>query len=76
VQKVPPTLPFAKAEGGGNVNKKNEVSEECAHNQHDLCKLEGCVCGCHFIERNGGPTPEEFRGKMRAIKAYEERVIK
>ena len=71
MQKVPPTLPFAKAEGGGNVNKKNEVSEECAHNQHDLCKLEGCVCGCHYIKRNGGMSPEEFKAKMSAIAAME-----
>lgn len=49
-------------------------SDACTHNQHPLCKEQECQCGCHFIERNGGLTPEEFKRKMSAIATMEESI--
>lgn len=44
-------------------------SDACTHNQHPICKEQECQCGCHFIARNNGITPEEW-------KSYQARVAK
>ena len=51
--------------------KSSIFSEACSHNQHDLCNEMECQCGCHYIKRNGGLTPEEFKAQMSAIAAME-----
>ncbi len=38
------------------------VSDPCSHNQHELCSDPDCPCGCHYIERNHGSTPEQLKG--------------
>ena len=53
---------------------KSFYSESCSHNQHPLCKDQDCQCGCHFIERNGGLTPDEFKHYFSAVKEAEEMV--
>ncbi len=50
------------------------ISDPCSHNQHDLCNDAECQCGCHYIKRNGGLTPEEFKAKMEKIAAMEESI--
>ena len=47
------------------------ISDPCSHNQHELCNEQECNCGCHYIKRNGGLTPEEFKTKMSVIAAME-----
>ena len=49
-------------------------SEACLHNQHASCRDQDCQCGCHFIERNGGLTPEEFKSYFSAVKEAEETI--
>ena len=51
--------------------KSSIFSEACSHNQHELCNYPECQCGCHYIKRNGGLTPEEFKAKMEKIAAME-----
>ena len=51
--------------------KSSIFSEACSHNQHELCNEQECNCGCHYIKRNGGMSPEEFKAKMSAIAAME-----
>ena len=41
------------------------ISDPCSHNQHELCNDAACQCGCHYIERHGGLTPEEFKMKLK-----------
>ena len=50
---------------------KSIFSEACHHNQHELCNDTECQCGCHYIKRNGGLSPEEFKTKMSVIAAME-----
>ena len=50
---------------------KSITSDPCSHNQHELCNEQECQCGCHYIKRNGGLTPEEFKAQMSAIAAME-----
>ena len=50
------------------------ISDACSHNQHGLCNDQQCQCGCHYIKRNGGLTPEEFKAKMEKIEAMEESI--
>ena len=50
---------------------KSITSDACLHNQHELCNYPECQCGCHYIKRNGGMSPEEFKAKMSAIAAME-----
>ena len=47
------------------------ISDPCSHNQHELCNDQECQCGCHYIRRNGGLTPEEFKMKMEKIAVME-----
>ncbi len=47
------------------------VSDPCSHNQHELCSDPGCPCGCHYIERNHGSTPEQFKGYMKKMWDFE-----
>lgn len=50
-------------------------SDACHHNQHFLCKeADKCDCGCHFILKNGGLTPEEFKMRMKKEIELEESV--
>ena len=51
---------------------KSFYSDDCLHNQHPLCKNIDCQCGCHYIEKNGGLTPEEFKSYFSAVKEAEE----
>ena len=44
--------------------KSSIFSEACSHNQHGLCYEQECQCGCHYIKRHGGLTPEEFKRKL------------
>jgi hypothetical protein len=53
---------------------KSLYSDACTHNQHPLCRDQNCQCGCHYIEKKGGLTPEEFKHKMGAIAAMEESI--
>jgi hypothetical protein len=50
---------------------KSSISDPCSHNQHEFCKEQDCQCGCHYIKKNGGLTPEEFKAKMSVIAAME-----
>ena len=50
---------------------KSITSDPCSHNQHEFCNEMECQCGCHYIKRNGGMSPEEFKAKMSAIAAME-----
>ena len=50
---------------------KSITSDTCSHNQHELCNDTECQCGCHYIKRNGGLSPEEFKTKMSAIASME-----
>ena len=51
--------------------KSSIFSEVCHHNQHELCNDPECQCGCHYIKRNDGMSPEEFKAKMSTIAAME-----
>ena len=51
---------------------KSSISDPCSHNQHELCNDPECQCGCHYIKRNGGLSPEEFKAKMKVLFASEE----
>ncbi len=55
----------------GGIDMKSIFSEACRHNQHELCNEQECNCGCHYIKKNGGLTPEEFKLKMSAIAIME-----
>ena len=61
-----------------------DISDSCAVGDHVDCdgmvynesngmaEVRGqCNCGCHYIKKNGGLTPEEFKTKMSAIAAME-----
>jgi hypothetical protein len=53
---------------------KSFYSDACTHNQHSLCNKEECDCGCHFIARNNGSSPEEWKAYQAKIKQAEESV--
>ena len=55
----------------GGVDMRSSISDPCSHNQHELCNYPECQCGCHYIKRNGGMSPEEFKAKMEKIAAME-----
>ena len=61
-----------------------DISDSCAVGDHVDCdgmvyneskgmaEVRGqCNCGCHYIKRNCGLTPEEFKTKMSVIAAME-----
>ena len=50
---------------------RSAISDACSHNQHELCNELECQCGCHYIKRNDGLTPEEFKAKMETIASME-----
>lgn len=51
---------------------KSFYSDACTYNQHTLCNDQECQCGCHFIARNGGKSPEEFKMRLKKVAELEE----
>jgi hypothetical protein len=43
-------------------------SDACTHNQHLLCKEEGCQCGCHYLKIDRKEL-EALKGKVRKEEA-------
>ena len=57
---------------GGNEAESSLEYKETYYESKGMTEVRGqCNCGCHYIKRNGGPTPEEFKAKMSAIAAME-----
>ena len=53
---------------------KSSISDPCSHNQHELCNDTECQCGCHYIKRHGGLTPEEYKERMKTLAVMEESI--
>ena len=53
---------------------KSITSDPCSHNQHEFCNEMECQCGCHYIKRHGGLTPEEYKERMKTLAVMEESI--